>query len=253
MQVKLAGLTTKEKVVEFQKILTQLPQIEDIEKDTANVIAGGMYARMLFRKKGTVIVGKVHKKEHMYMVMQGSVLVTTDGPPVQYDGPCIIACKPGTKRAVYALTDATCTYIARTDLDEVNDELEKESVEEDENALFDAHNRLKFDVPKFRELTKSVIANEKVGFWSDWTTEQQQQYTSGDWLAFSKSRGYSDEQIQEYSLWRDMIAEGIRVGFNPYVAISDLTTQAAERNIGLDSKGEILKSSHLPFQTRSKV
>jgi hypothetical protein len=239
----------KDKIVELQKVCTQFPQLE-LEEYTTHVFNGGIYARMLFRKKGTTIVGKVHKKEHLYMVMSGTVIVTDGGEPVTYTGPCIIKCKPGTKRAVFALTDATCTYVCKTDYTEVCEELENDLVEDDEYSLYDARNKLKFDNVKFRELTSKVIAAEKPGFWSDWAPEQQQLYTEGKWKEFSISRGYTEQEINDYSSWRDMIAAGIAAGFNPYICIKDLTEAAALKNIALDGRGEILKSSHLPFERR---
>lgn len=152
-KVEFGNLTTKDKVVEFQKMCAELPQLE-MEEHTTHTFGGGMYARQLFRPKGTLIIGKVHKKEHLYLIMNGSVLVTTDGEPKQYDGPCIVVSKPGTKRAVLALTDATCVMIVRTDKMQVDEELEKELVEEDPYSRFDIHNRIIDKQIEFKE--KSV-------------------------------------------------------------------------------------------------
>ena len=108
-------------------------------------------------------------------------------------------------------------------------------------------------VAAFRELTAKVIAGEKPGFWSDWTERQRALYTAGDWEAFSRSRGYSEEDIKQYAAWRRMIVKAKGLGLNPFELIADLATEAALRNIALDKRGEILKSSHAPFEARGAI
>lgn len=101
-------------------------------------------------------------------------------------------------------------------------------------------------VPEFRALTRLVIAAEKPGFWSDWTTEQQRLYQTGNWKAFSQSRGYSSEEIADFEKWLGVAAEFKTKGLNPWAIIHDLAVDAAMRNIGLDVREEISLSSHCP-------
>ena len=107
-----------------------------------------------------------------------------------------------------------------------------------------------FDVKHFRALTAKIIAAEKPGFWSDWTPEQQAAYMSGDWRAFSESRGYSAAEIAEYAEWQGMIEAGKETGLNPYALIHDLAMKAAIANIKRDVRGEILLSSHIILNGR---
>jgi hypothetical protein len=65
-----------------------------------------------------------------------------DGEPVDYTAPSVIVSKPGTKRAVYAVTDAVCMTIHRTKKRNL-DKIERELIEEDRLALFDSSNRIK--------------------------------------------------------------------------------------------------------------
>jgi hypothetical protein len=110
-----------------------------------------------------------------------------------------------------------------------------------------------FDTEAFRALTKRVIAAEKPGFWSDWTEEGQRLYRSGDWKAFSRSRGYSEEEIAECEQWLSMIEQGQQLGLNPYALIGDLAAEMAARNIARDTRGEILLSSHLPVRLQRRA
>ena len=107
-----------------------------------------------------------------------------------------------------------------------------------------------FDEQSFIALTKQVIAGEKPGFWSDWTSEQQLLYTSSDWRGFSVSRGYSNEDIELYANWLDCIKQAESLNINPYICIQDIAMEAALSNIKLDTRGEILLSSHRPFTDR---
>lgn len=129
----------KDKVYALQKEMMSLPQVE---LPTQHFFADGMYCRYLPRPKDTLIVGKVHKKEHFYMVVQGSVLVTTDEGVQEIKAPKVIVSKPGTKRAVLALEDSVCLTVHRTDNTDLN-EIEEELIEPDDLALFDSSNKLK--------------------------------------------------------------------------------------------------------------
>lgn len=115
---------------------------EQYEPETTHTFHGGMYCREVFRVAGALIVGKVHKKEHFYYVVHGTVLITTDDGPQEVTGPRLICSKPGTKRAVYAVTDALCVTFHRTDSDTVAD-AENELVEFDPDAMFGHSNMLK--------------------------------------------------------------------------------------------------------------
>lgn len=128
-----------DKVRTLQRAIAQLPQFEP---ETEHYFADGMYCRSVARPQGCTIVGKVHKREHLYVVCCGTVLVAgNDGPAVEYTGPAVIVSKPGTKRAVYAVTDAVCLTVHRTDNRDLED-IERELVEEDVTALFDCRNNV---------------------------------------------------------------------------------------------------------------
>jgi hypothetical protein len=113
--------------------MRQLPQAH---LETFHYFADGMYARVLPRPAGTLIVGKVHKKEHFYIVCKGKVQIEQD----VYEAGTILVSKPGTKRAVLALEDSICMTVHRTNKHNL-DKIERELVEPDKTALFDARNK----------------------------------------------------------------------------------------------------------------
>lgn len=123
-------------IVKLQEMMLQMPQAEGLETD--HYFADEMYCRRLYRPAGTLIVGKVHKKEHFYIVAKGKVQV---GENVYKAGDVIVS-KPGTKRAVLALEDSVCMTIHHTRKKNL-DKIEKELIEPDNTALFDARNERK--------------------------------------------------------------------------------------------------------------
>ena len=119
--------------------LRKMPQYEPI---TTHTFHAGMYCREVYRGADVLVVGKVHKKEHMYYIVSGTVAITTDEGVMAVTGPKMICSKPGTKRAVYSITPAHCLTLHRTDAINVRD-AEKELVEDDPDSMYDAGNKLK--------------------------------------------------------------------------------------------------------------
>lgn len=134
----------REKVQSLQNALLQLPQYEPLTK---HYFHGGMYCREVFREAGVLVVGKVHKKEHFYLIVSGTVAITTDEGVQRITGPQLLLSKPDTKRAVYAETDALCMTFHATETKSVED-AEIEMVEEEPNSLYSVGNTL-----KIKELT----------------------------------------------------------------------------------------------------
>lgn len=132
-------LDMRQKVSELQQFM--IANIQPIELQTNHRFHGGMYLREVFRPADCLIVGKVHKKEHFYLVLSGTVVVTTDDGVMEITAPYILESKPGTKRAVYAKTDALCVTIHCVNSNSV-EEVEQELVEDDPDCVYLAGNKL---------------------------------------------------------------------------------------------------------------
>lgn len=131
------ALTPRQKVERLQAAMAQMPQVSDMK--TEHYFVPGMYCRKLFRKAGTVIVGKVHLAPHFFLCAAGEIAVM-DGDTVKtLRAGDVIECKPGTKRATLAITDAVGITIHKTDKTDL-DEIEAELIEPDHTALFDSSN-----------------------------------------------------------------------------------------------------------------
>ena len=127
-------------VTDLARVMAELPQAE---VETEHYFADGMYCRVVKRAADTLIVGKVHRREHFYMVVSGAVAVIQDGAERRvYHAPAIIVSAPGTQRAVLALEDSVCLTVHRTDKTDL-DEIEAELIEPNELARFGADNKVK--------------------------------------------------------------------------------------------------------------
>jgi len=129
----------QQRVEKLQVEVSKLPQYEPQTKHTFH---GGMYCREVWRPAGVLVIGKVHKKEHFYVIMYGTVSITTDDGVRSITGPCILNSMSGTKRAVYAETDALCVTFHRVDSSTIED-AETELVDADPNTMYLAGNTVK--------------------------------------------------------------------------------------------------------------
>ncbi len=124
----------------LQAAMLEMPQAT---LETEHLFIEGVYARILPCPAGTLVVGKVHKREHFYIVTKGSFQVTDGfGDTSEHKAGTVLVSKPGTKRALLALEDSVCMTVHRTDSCDL-DEIETELIEPDDTALFDSGNRLR--------------------------------------------------------------------------------------------------------------
>lgn len=132
-----------QKVDRLQEQLAALPQYEP---QTTHRFHAGMYCREVWREAGVMVVGKVHRKEHFYLIVSGTVCIT-DGSsePQRFTGPHMIESRPGTKRAAYAETDVLCMTIHRTDAITV-EAAEAELVEDDAGSMYAPGNVVKQEI-----------------------------------------------------------------------------------------------------------
>jgi len=115
-----------------------MPQVE---LQTDHYFAGGMYCRRVFRPAGTTIVGKVHKKAHIFLCAAGEIIAWSEKGMVTLKAGDVVESQPGTKRVTYAVKDSIGITIHQTDKTDL-DEIEAEIIEPDVMALYDARNQI---------------------------------------------------------------------------------------------------------------
>jgi hypothetical protein len=133
------SVPSREQIDRLQNEMVKLPQVE---LQTEHYFSDGMYCRRVYRNAGTIIVGKVHKKDHFFMCVKGEILAWTEKGMKKMVPGDIIESKSGTKRVTLATMDSIGVTVHRTDKTDL-DEIEAELIEPDETALFDSSNKLK--------------------------------------------------------------------------------------------------------------
>lgn len=136
--IEQMGIPSKEQIEKLQSEMAKMPQVE---LETEHYFSGGMYCRKLIRPAGTLIVGKVHLKDHFFMCAKGEIIAWSEKGMKTLKAGDIIESKQGTKRVTYAVTDAIGITLHKTDKTDLDD-IEAELIEPDATALFDSSNKL---------------------------------------------------------------------------------------------------------------
>jgi len=87
----------------------------------------GVYCRELFIPAGTLLTGKIHNKENISILVQGTIRITNGTDFMIISAPHVMIDKPGIKRMGYAETDVVFINVLSTELTDI-DEIEKELV-----------------------------------------------------------------------------------------------------------------------------
>jgi len=86
--------------------------------------------------KGTFIIGKIHKHQHLNIFSRGKVRVFTEFGEKRLEAPCTFVSEVGLKRAVYAEEDTMWTTVhltefgSESELDRIEDEVISPSYED---------------------------------------------------------------------------------------------------------------------------
>ncbi len=94
---------SKEQIAKFEAHLAKLPQVP---LQAEHYFAEGVVVRKLFRPAGTVIVGKLHRKSHVFVVHVGEVTALMDNGMQRLKAPYVETTQAGINRIVIAHTDA---------------------------------------------------------------------------------------------------------------------------------------------------
>jgi hypothetical protein len=105
------------------------------------------YAREMLIPKGTLIIGKIHRHQHLNIISKGKVVVYTEFGEKHLEAPITFVSEIGLKRSVYAVEDTLWTTIHLTEFvgEENLDKIEQEVISPDyqEMGLIDSVNDLK--------------------------------------------------------------------------------------------------------------
>jgi len=113
----LATLGNMPKILELEEIMRGMPQLDSEAK---HYHLEGVYCRSLFMPAGSLATGKIHNRESIGILAQGTLRITNGETSTVVTAPYITVDKPGIKRLGYAETDCTFITVHRTDLDSID-------------------------------------------------------------------------------------------------------------------------------------
>lgn len=105
---------TRPKLATLERELSKLPQLRPEMK---HYFAPGIYAREIFLPAGCCVTGKIHKHEHLSIVL-GDITVKTEFGDERITGFQTRNAPPGVKRAVFTHADTWWTTIHHNPTDE---------------------------------------------------------------------------------------------------------------------------------------
>ena len=109
----LAVLTARAELMEIQRQCQQLPDEHRMDESppVKNWLAPGVYCREIHLPADSVVVGRIHRFDHMSILSKGRVTVVTEYGREEYTAPASFLSPAGTKRAVWTHEDAIWTTI----------------------------------------------------------------------------------------------------------------------------------------------
>lgn len=119
-------------------------ELEQVEFPLDHYFTPTQYARRIYVQAGATIVTAVHKSEHVTVALKGHCVVVDElGDRHDVIAPAVFITKPGTQRAVYAVTDTEwLTVHTYTDEDKSLEAIGKvlvcDNMEQYEDALLEA-------------------------------------------------------------------------------------------------------------------
>lgn len=99
-------------VRDVQQQLSESP--DQIDVPVQHHFAPGVYMRQMDAAAGTLVVSKMHRTEHMNILLKGSLTVATEDGIQLMTAPCVLKSMPGTKRIGYFHEDSSWITIHPT-------------------------------------------------------------------------------------------------------------------------------------------
>ena len=112
--VAAAQAPSRQQIDTIEAGLLQLPQVE-IPVEHRFAEQQGLYAREIVIPAGTLMTGRVHKHQHVSIMVSGDMTVLTEQGMERVTGYHCWICPPGTKRIGYAHAETRWLTVHHTD------------------------------------------------------------------------------------------------------------------------------------------
>lgn len=103
------------KSAEIKQLQTTMQQMEQVEPLVDHFFSDHVYGRLCIIEAGHTVVGKLHKTNHLAVLLEGTATISSKYGTATYKAPHIIPSFKGDKRAVIAHTRVKYFTIHVTD------------------------------------------------------------------------------------------------------------------------------------------
>ena len=150
-----------------------LMHMEQAKTDLVHRFAPGIYIRELSIPTGTLIIGHLHKTEHLNVMLKGTmILLNEDGTSQKVSAPFTMVSKPGRKIA-YILEDTVWQNIHATDERDI-DTLEATLLDIEAEWTGNVAELSQRMLPSPEDKNDFELFLQETGFDADWVWEQSQ-------------------------------------------------------------------------------
>lgn len=129
-------LAMRESIAALEVAMRQQPDAFNV-LDVMHHFTDGIYCRTVLMRAGELIVGKIHKREHIVIVSAGRAkVISEEFGAKEITAPCVFKSPPGVKRALQILEDCVWTTIHKNETNnEDMDFLEEELIAKDYSGV----------------------------------------------------------------------------------------------------------------------
>lgn len=106
-------LAIRDKISSLEAALNAMVEdgVPTVELPLNHIFTDGIYIREIFIPADSIVVGLIHKHNHLNYITKGKVTVLTKQGLETLEGPCSMISTAGTKRALYTHTDTIWTTV----------------------------------------------------------------------------------------------------------------------------------------------
>lgn len=135
--------------LEQNKEVSEIDQLEKAMLDNLPIVecplthrfTDGLYVREIFMPAGSLITSKIHKTQHQFFVLKGSVIVWIDGEEQLIEAPYIGVTEPNTQRVLFVLEDCIWATSHPNPNNETVEQIEARILEGHDNVLLSDHQK----------------------------------------------------------------------------------------------------------------
>ena len=128
---------SKEAIAAIFRLEAEMKKRPQVEIEYRHHFTPGVYSREMFVPAGTILVGSIHKTEHLSIFLEGRMMIPDEnGNSIEIVAPMVEIAKPGVKRVGVALEDVRWITVHPTEETDIA-KLEKLLVTDDYTDLIE--------------------------------------------------------------------------------------------------------------------